>query len=121
MRILHALIAVVATSVLCASLDAFAIPNCRSCPYSCSDLGLGKKDCSYLSETKGVCCVDLSNKGLDIANAQASVLEKQQALVNQNERCPAGFTQSEQRCTDRERKAGCKDIRLPNGIGCVRR
>ncbi len=37
------------------------------------------------------------------------------------ERCPAGFSPSEQKCSPQERKRGCKDIRLPGGLGCVSR
>ncbi|MCO6431845.1 MAG: hypothetical protein J5J00_13380 [Deltaproteobacteria bacterium] len=37
------------------------------------------------------------------------------------DRCPPGFSPSEQKCTPQERKKGCKDIRLPSGLGCVRR
>lgn len=37
------------------------------------------------------------------------------------ERCPSGFSPSENRCSAEERKRGCKDIRLPSGLGCVRR
>lgn len=37
------------------------------------------------------------------------------------EHCPSGFTPSEQKCSQDERRRGCKDIRLPGGLGCVRR
>ncbi len=37
------------------------------------------------------------------------------------ESCPAGFSPSEQKCSQDERRRGCKDIRLPGGLGCVRR
>lgn len=37
------------------------------------------------------------------------------------ETCPPGFSRSEQKCSPEERRRGCKDIRLPNGTGCVRR
>lgn len=37
------------------------------------------------------------------------------------DRCPAGFSPSERKCTPQERRGGCKDIRLPSGLGCVRR
>ena len=37
------------------------------------------------------------------------------------ERCPSGFHPSEQKCTPQERKKGCKDMRLPGGLGCVNR
>ncbi len=35
------------------------------------------------------------------------------------ERCPSGYTPSENKCTQQERKKGCKDIRQPGGLGCV--
>lgn len=37
------------------------------------------------------------------------------------ERCPAGFRASERKCTPQERKKGCRDMRLPGGLGCVSR
>jgi hypothetical protein len=37
------------------------------------------------------------------------------------ESCPAGFSPSEQKCSSEERRRGCKDMRLPGGLGCVRR
>ena len=37
------------------------------------------------------------------------------------ERCPAGFQPSENKCRPDERRHGCKDIRLPGGLGCVHR
>lgn len=97
---------------------ASATPNCRPCPYSCADLGLGKKDCSFVSESRGICCVDLTQKGLEIAAAQEAALK--QSASNQGGRCPAGFTPREQRCSNAERARGCKDMRLPNGQGCVK-
>ena len=99
---------------------ASATPDCRPCPYSCSDLGLGKKDCSVVSDTRGVCCLDLTQKGLELAKAQASVLDKNSASARQD-RCPAGFRPSEQKCSVEERRRGCKDMRLPSGLGCVAR
>jgi hypothetical protein len=97
---------------------AFATPDCRPCPYSCSDLGLGKKDCSVVSDTRGVCCLDLTQKGLELAKAQASVIDRNPARQDQ---CPAGFRPSEQKCSVEERRRGCKDMRLPSGLGCVKR
>lgn len=35
--------------------------------------------------------------------------------------CPSGFSPSEQKCSPAERQRGCKDMRLPGGLGCVRR
>lgn len=37
------------------------------------------------------------------------------------ERCPPGFSQSEQKCSSEERRRGCRDMRLPGGLGCVDR
>lgn len=37
------------------------------------------------------------------------------------ERCPSGFSPSENKCSAEERRRGCKDMRLPGGLGCVRR
>jgi hypothetical protein len=41
--------------------------------------------------------------------------------VVREERCPSGFSPSEQKCSREERQRGCKDMRLPGGLGCVRR
>lgn len=38
-----------------------------------------------------------------------------------DENCPPGFSPSERKCTNDERRRGCRDIRLPNGLGCVSR
>lgn len=37
------------------------------------------------------------------------------------DRCPAGFSPSENKCSRAERERGCKDIRMPSGLGCVKR
>ena len=37
------------------------------------------------------------------------------------ERCPSGFEPSERKCSPEERRRGCKDMRLPGGLGCVHR
>jgi hypothetical protein len=99
-----------------APLAAHATPHCQPCPYSCADLGLGKKDCSQLSEARGLCCVDLTQKGLDLAKEQERLLAKNNVAAT----CPAGFKPSEQRCSDAERQRGCRDQRVgPNRMGCV--
>lgn len=41
--------------------------------------------------------------------------------TDEDEECPAGFEESEEKCTPEERENGCKDIRLDNGKGCVDR
>lgn len=39
----------------------------------------------------------------------------------QRETCPAGFRPSENKCSAKERRRGCRDMRLPGGLGCVSR
>lgn len=102
---------------------ASATPHCRQCPYSCADLGLGKKDCSFVSESRGVCCVDLTKKGLELAYAQEQVAKAPGSTrpLQVREECPPGFKPSENKCRPDERRRGCKDMRLPGGLGCVKR
>lgn len=97
---------------------AYADPHCERCPYTCADLGLGKKDCSQLSESRGLCCLDLTSKGLKLALAQKSALDSEPEA---HDSCPPGFHPSEQRCTNDERRHGCKDVRTPGGLGCKNR
>lgn len=107
---------------LVVALPASATPHCRTCPYSCSDLGLGKKDCSFVSDARGVCCLDLTQKGLELAAAQDAALQASGGRNNASTgQCPAGFRPSEQKCSQAERARGCKDMRLPSGLGCVKR
>lgn len=42
-------------------------------------------------------------------------------VARPREQCPSGFSPSEQKCSPEERRRGCKDMRLPGGLGCVRR
>jgi hypothetical protein len=96
--------------------SASATPHCQPCPYSCTDLGLGRKDCSELSQSRGLCCVDLTKKGLELAKEQERIL----GSSAQASPCPPGFTPSEQRCSDAERQRGCRDQRVgPDRRGCV--
>ena len=37
------------------------------------------------------------------------------------ETCPSGFSPSERKCSVEERRRGCQDMRLPGGLGCVKR
>lgn len=37
------------------------------------------------------------------------------------DRCPSGFSPSERKCSQEERRRGCRDMRLPSGLGCVSR
>lgn len=97
---------------------AWADPHCQRCPYDCDDLGLGHKDCSELSESRGLCCVDLTKKGMRLALEQERALEEEDD--EDDAECPAGFTPSERRCTPDERRRGCHDMRIPpNNMGCV--
>lgn len=43
------------------------------------------------------------------------------ARVPQPDRCPPGFSPSEVKCSPQERQRGCKDLRTPGGLGCVKR
>jgi|GEM_PF-2852747 len=52
---------------------AKATPYCHSCPMDCGLLGLGKKECSQISSSGGVCCVDLNKYGLEVAKAREAV------------------------------------------------
>jgi hypothetical protein len=103
--------------------SAFATPYCSRCPYSCSDLGLGRKDCSEIEASGRSCCVDLTQRGLDVARAfeNRDNSRDQQRPRRDEERCPAGFSPSERKCSPDERRRGCKDIRLNSGLGCVSR
>lgn len=112
MSLRHSLVALT-LSFLAITTPAFAKdPYCKTCPLSCSDLGFSKKDCLDLKSRDNVCCVHLSDSAFEIVRAQDSV---------STETCPPGFTASEQKCSDKERRNGCKDIRLPSGLGCVKR
>jgi hypothetical protein len=102
------------------STNAFADPHCNQCPYDCTDLGLGRKDCSELPRAGGLCCVDLTKFGLKLAEEHDRV-NTGSKTSSTRETCPPGFSPSEQKCSNEERRRGCKDMRLPGGLGCVRR
>jgi hypothetical protein len=139
--------------------SAYAGPYCRPCPFSCYELGLDRGDCTFLSDSRGVCCVDLSKKGHELVREQDRVANggrpgygdrpyddygRPPSYGGNNsqlggrpypqdnrppppppaavrEECPPGFRPSEQKCSPDERRRGCKDIRLPGGLGCVKR
>lgn len=46
---------------------------------------------------------------------------RREAEHRQNDVCPSGFHPSEQKCSNEERRHGCKDIRTPSGLGCRNR
>lgn len=123
-RLLIALAAV----LVCTVSTAFADPHCRQCPYSCADIGLSRKDCSFVSNARGICCLDLTDRGMELAleqeRAAGSYQPSQPHYPSRpvvQDRCPAGFTPSEQKCSPQERRNGCKDVRTPSGLGCVKR
>jgi len=118
MKLSSITLALMALAFTCVADLAVATPHCEQCPYDCDDLGLGDKDCSFISESNGICCLDLTQKGLEIAAAQDEAEGEEE---DDEEECPAGFEESEDKCTPEEREEGCKDIRLPNGTGCVNR
>jgi hypothetical protein len=108
------------TAAIALPASVSADPHCSACPYSCFDLGLSSKECSQLSTSNGICCLDLTKKGLAVAREYERVKESTRPTAVQ-ERCPSGFYPSEQKCSVEERRRGCKDMRLPGGLGCVRR
>lgn len=119
---------VFASALVVDSNVAQADVHCRPCPYSCYDLGLGRKDCSEVSSSRGVCCVDLTKKGMQVAQEMERVEQQNNGYRPEygrpqpaQDRCPPGFRPSEQKCSPAERQRGCKDIRLPSGLGCVKR
>lgn len=99
----------------------FAIPYCSSTEQvNCAKYGIGGKDCRQTDSDGRTQCVDVSQRGLDIIHRQER-RDRDRDDSQFQERCPAGFQQSEQKCSSEERRRGCKDVRLNNGIGCVKR
>lgn len=120
---IKSLIAVAVLTLLVVANYAEATPNCQKCPYSCSDLGLGKKDCSIISVSGGICCLDLTQKGLEIAAARAAVSGNSGSPGSNASRghgCPSGFRPGP-KCTQDQRRRGCKDLRGSNGESCNNR
>lgn len=39
----------------------------------------------------------------------------------QQDHCPAGFHETNRKCSDNERRHGCKDIKTPSGLRCINR
>lgn len=97
------------------STPVFAIPYCSSTEQvNCAKYGIGGKDCHQTESDGRTQCIDVSERGMDIIQGRGS-------RDRGDERCPQGFQQSEQKCSNEERRRGCKDMRLDNGIGCVKR
>lgn len=69
-----------------------------------------------MSESRGVCCVDLTKKGIFMAEEQERALASRKVASS----CPSGFKPSERSCSQDERKRGCRDQRVgPDRMGCV--
>jgi len=64
----------------------------------------------------------LHNERLHLENERKR-LELQNAHHNPSpvakEHCPSGFHETDRKCTDKERKKGCKDIKMKNGLRCL--
>lgn len=97
----------------------------------------------------GQCCVDLDDRGQDQLRRQDDYNSNSRNTYNprQNDSrqydsrqydsrqrdpgayddrtgynpgdCPSGFHVNERKCTDDERRRGCKDMRSPSGLTCV--
>lgn len=39
--------------------------------------------------------------------------------VKPEDQCPRGFKPTDRKCTDKERKKGCRDTRTPSGLRCI--
>lgn len=97
---------------------AFAIPYCSSTEQvNCAKYGIGGKDCHQTLSEGRTQCIDVSDRGMEIILR----MENRDQQNQPQEQCPQGYQQSERKCTNEERRRGCKDMRLKNGIGCVRR
>lgn len=57
-------IALLGALLLCSS-SARADEVCRPCPFNCYYIGIDRKDCSDRGQRRGMCCVDLDNRGQD--------------------------------------------------------
>lgn len=97
---------------------ASAIPYCSTTEQvNCAKYGIEGKDCSQMDNAApGTQCIDVSERGMEVVRA----FEAHGGGAGQ-QTCPAGFRPSEDKCSVEERRRGCKDMRLPNGLGCVNR
>jgi hypothetical protein len=122
--LIRALAIVIATCLL--STPVFAIPYCSSTEQvNCAKYGIGGKDCHQTDSEGRTQCIDVSEKGMEIiqhmGDQDRGGDEYRDRRHEYQDRCPQGYQQSEQKCSNEERRHGCKDIRLNSGIGCVRR
>ena len=58
---------------------------------------------------------------LEQERARQHVSPPPQSRPANPDRCPPGFQPSELKCTPQERRKGCRDMRMPSGLGCVDR
>lgn len=65
--------------------------------------------------------VPMDYKGVQVNGVSAPAAEALRPAARPVESCPRGFSPSEIKCTDAERRHGCRDIRLDGGLGCVQR
>ena len=108
------------------STPVFAIPYCSSTEQvNCAKYGIGGKDCHQTDSEGRTQCIDVSERGMEIIQGRGGRDRGRDQDRDRNDeyqdRCPQGYQQSEQKCSDEERRRGCKDVRLNSGIGCVRR
>lgn len=103
------------------STPVFAIPYCSSTEQvNCAKYGIGGKDCHQTDSDGRTQCVDVSERGMEAIRGRGQGSDEYRGRHDQ-ERCPQGYQQSEQKCSNDERRHGCKDIRLDSGLGCVKR
>lgn len=70
---------------------------------------------------------DLENERMRVENERRRIEEERARQYSppppprRQESCPSGFSPSENKCSREERRRGCRDMRLPGGLGCVSR
>ena len=103
--------------------STFAIPYCSTTEsVNCAKYGIGGKDCHQLDDVRrGEECIDVSSYGMDAIRSYGRDDRRDERRDLSRETCPSGFKQSENKCSSEERRRGCKDIRMPGGLGCVNR
>jgi hypothetical protein len=65
--------------------------------------------------------LEQERRAIEAERARAAAERQRQENHRREERCPSGFSPSERKCSDKERRNGCRDMRLPGGLGCVSR
>ena len=69
---------------------------------------------------------DLENERMRVENERRRIEEERARQYSpppprREESCPSGFSPSENKCSSEDRRRGCRDMRLPGGLGCVSR